>query len=75
MLAGEYCPETETRVYVKGSTDEENSMPTEICNIHTEESLLDQILNQFTEWGENLGGGETLPETTHPETSQSQTTP
>jgi penicillin-binding protein 1A len=75
MLAGEYCPETETRVYTKGSDDEENGMPTEVCNIHTEESLLDQILNQFTEWGENLGNAGTNPDASDPETPNSESTP
>ncbi len=47
LLAGEYCPVTETRVYVKDSTNEEEKMPTEVCNIHTGESVIEQILEQI----------------------------
>ena len=50
LLAGEYCPEEskEMRTYVKDSDKEEEKMPTEVCNIHTGETLLDQILDYLT---------------------------
>lgn len=49
LLAGEYCPEEskETRAFVKDSNKEDEKMPTEVCNIHTGESILDQILDQL----------------------------
>lgn len=52
-LAGQYCPEEdkETRSYVKGS----NEIPTETCDIHTGESLLENIL-------EGIGKGGQTPE-------------
>lgn len=58
LLAGEYCPEEskETRAFVKGSNKEDEKMPTEVCNIHTGESILDQILNQFNPGGSEQSG-------------------
>ena len=70
LLAGEYCPEEskETRAFVKDSNNEDEKMPTEVCNIHTEESILDQILDQLRpEEGQQTG-----EETSPPESSSSQ---
>lgn len=49
LLAGDYCPESSkvTKTFVKGGSDEDK-MPTEVCNVHTGEGLLDQILNAVT---------------------------
>ena len=49
LLAGDYCPESskETKTFVKGASGEDK-MPTEACNVHTGEGMLNQILNAVT---------------------------
>lgn len=49
LLAGDYCPESskETKTFVKGAFGEDK-MPTEACNVHTGEGMLNQILNAVT---------------------------
>lgn len=49
LLAGDYCPESskETKAFVKGASGEDK-MPTEVCDVHTGEGLLDQILDAVT---------------------------
>ncbi len=49
LLAGDYCPESskETKAFVKGASGEDK-MPTKVCDVHTGEGLLDQILDAVT---------------------------
>ena len=49
LLAGDYCPESskETKTFTKGAFGEDK-MPTEACNVHTGEGMLNQILNAVT---------------------------
>lgn len=70
LLAGEYCPEEskETRAFVKGSNKEDEKMPTKVCDIHTGESILDQILDQLSpDNGQRPNEGAVQPETTLPQ--------
>ncbi|WP_294783065.1 PBP1A family penicillin-binding protein [uncultured Eubacterium sp.] len=49
LLAGDYCPDSskETKAFVKGASGADK-MPTEVCNVHTGEGMLDQILDAVT---------------------------
>lgn len=48
LLAGEYCPESskETKTYVKDAEDE-NAIPTEVCNVHTGQGLFQKIIDSL----------------------------
>lgn len=49
LLAGEYCPESSkvTKTFVKKGSGEDK-MPTEVCNVHTGEGWLNQLIQALT---------------------------
>lgn len=55
-LAGPYCPEEEkeTKSFVKSSGSGSEKVPTEVCDVHTGESLLENILEGIEQAGQNV---------------------
>ena len=56
LLAGEYCPESskETKTFMKKGSGEDK-MPTEVCNVHTGEGWLNQLIQALTPENNNTG--------------------
>ena len=56
LLAGEYCPESskETKTFMKKGSGEDK-MPTEVCNVHTGEGWLNQLIQALTPENNHTG--------------------
>ena len=57
-LAGEYCPAEVCRqeVFVKNSANGESQMPTEVCDVHTGNGVLADILQNLQPGGNGTTG-------------------